>query len=322
MSAELMRIAMVGAEDLQARSMFEVLKEGGYAPAQIAPLAGTLGALEISLADDDTAEVLLPLTHELVEGTQVVALFSADPQARSEVHRWAAEGGQFLFDLAPVWGECSRLVDPLAVGEGGHPSGECLIPDPGALYLARLLGHLGALAEGPLWVQALLPASRFGEQGVRELFAQATSIMTFKPLPTEFLGRQTAFNCWPLDQTGASEGFANQVRTLSRKPDLKVAWSAVQSGLFHCTAVSAVVGTGASSGTAEALTAAIEADDVFGLWDGEGWPSPVDLAGQLKPVACCRMLDDETLFIWLVFDNAKAGKGALAGRMILGGGAG
>lgn len=319
MSAESMRVALVGAEDLQARAMFEALKDGGYASSQILPLAATLGALEISLAEDDTAEVFLPLTRELVDESKVVALFSSDPEARAEVLRWVAEGGQLLMDLSPVAGAETALFDPLVGGrEDEYPPSGFRLPDPGALYLARTLAYVSETIQGTVCVQALLPASRFGEAGVRELFAQATSMLKFSPLPTEVLGRQTAFNCWPVDLPGFSAVFTEDLRDLSGMADLPVVYSAVQCGSFHCTALSVILRVKSAEKAAALVKSGLAGDDAFEPWEGDGWPSLVDMAGKERPVALARPLDRETLRFWLVYDNAKAGQGSMAARILLG----
>jgi aspartate-semialdehyde dehydrogenase len=318
-SAESMRVALVGAEDLQARAMFEALKEGGYASSQILPLAGALGALEISLAEDDTAEVFLPLTRDRVDEAKVVALFSSDPAARAEVLAWVAEGGQLLMDLSAAAGIEMALFDPLVGGrEEDYPPSGFRLPDPGALYLSRALGYLPEAIQGAVCVQALLPASRFGEAGVRELFAQATSLLKFSPIPTEVLGRQTAFNCWPVDMPGFSEAFTEDLRDLSGLAALPVVYSAVQCGSFHCTALSVVLRVGSAEKSAAAVKKGLAGDDAFEAWDGEGWPSLLDVTGKERPVALAQPLDAETLRFWLVYDNAKAGQGSMAARILLG----
>lgn len=313
-----MRIALVGAEDFQAHAMFEALREGGYATSQILPLSGALGALEIALSEDETAEVLLPLSRDHLHEAKVVALFTTDPKARAEVFGWAAEGDKLLMDLAPVAGEGMALVDPLVHSEEGHPPSGFRLPDPGALYLSRLLGYLPVPVERAVVVQALLPASRFGEAGVRELFAQATSLLNFSPLPTAVLGRQTAFNCWPADTPEAAEGFSADLRELTGLEELPVAYTAVQCGSFHCTALSVLFRAGSPEKTSAALKKALAADGAFEAWEGKTWPSPVDVAGKERPVALVAPLDRDTLRVWLVYDNAKAGRGALAARLLLG----
>jgi aspartate-semialdehyde dehydrogenase len=319
MSAESMRVALVGAEDLQARAMFEALKEGGYASSQILPLAGTLGALEISLAEDDTAEVFLPLTRERVDEVRVVALFSSDAETRAEVLKWVAEGGQLLMDLSSVAGSETALFDPLVGGrDEEYPPSGFRLPDPGALYIARALAYLSEAVQGAVCVQAFLPASRFGEAGVRELFAQATSLLKFSPLPTEVLGRQTAFNCWPVDLPGFSETFTEDLRDLSGMAELPVVYSGVQCGSFHCTALSVLLRVKSAERAAAQVKKGLSGDDVFEPWVGDGWPSLVDMAGKERPVALARPLDRETLRLWLVYDNAKAGQGSMAARILLG----
>jgi hypothetical protein len=318
-SAESMRVALVGAEDLQARAMFEALKSGGYSSSQVLPLAATLGALEISLAEDDTAEVFLPLTRELVDQAKVVALFSSDPAARAEVLAWVSEGGQLLMDLSPLAGAETALFDPLVGGrEEDYPPAGFRLPDPGALYLSRTMGYLPEPIRGAVCVQALLPASRLGEAGVRELFAQATSLLKFSALPTEVLGRQVAFNCWPVDLPGFSEAFAEDLRDLSGMADLPVVYSAVQCGSFHCTALSVVLRVGSAEESAASVKKGLADDDAFEPWEGEGWPSLLDVAGKERPVALAQPLDRETLRFWLVYDNAKAGQGSMAARILLG----
>ncbi len=318
MSAELFRLAIVGAEDLQARALTQALKEGGVDASHVVPLGAKLGQLELSLGDDASADVFLPLERERIQSAQVVALISRDVEARSAVARWVEEREILVLDLAPPPGDAAGWFDPLS-RESEGPVGDLVFPDPAALYLSRIVGHLGTRLRGPASAQMFTPASRMGEAGAVELFGQAATLLNFQPFPKEVLGRQVAFNCWPLPESETDySDFAAQVRALSRREDLALSCAPLQGPSFHCTALSTTLVVEDAWEAEGALRGCLSEDHIFGPWDAEDWPSPVDVAGQDRPVVAVRRLDAATLWVWMVFDNGRAGKGALAGRWLLG----
>lgn len=319
MSSEILRVAVVGAEDLQARSLCEALKEGGLRGNQVVPLGARLGHLELSLDVDATAEVFLPLEPEHVAGVQVIALFSKDPEARAAVAEWAREGGQLLLDMVPPAGAVAGWIDPLSGEDREEMARGLAFPDPAALYLSRALRFLNGHASGTVAAQVFSPVTRLGEAGALELFNQAFAILNFKPIPQDVLGRQVAFNFFPMPEDEEHAEFAAQVRSLSCENHLKVTCAVLQAPSFHGTALSVAVGVHDSDKALSVLDAAVSTDSCFALWEGSGWPSPIDVAGQERPLLMAKALDPETLWLWVVFDNAKAGKGALAARWLLAG---
>jgi hypothetical protein len=314
----LARIAVAGAGDLQAKAFLEAIKEGGCTAAQVVPMGAQLGAVELDLSEDTTAEVFLPLEQEYLDGCHWALLFSSDGEARRAVRQWVREGGQVLLDMAAETDSAASWIDPLSskvpeVGEFGLS-----FPEAHAVYVSQLLGHLSGSVLGPLSAHLMLPASRFGEQGVLELYKQAMSLLTFKPVPTEVLTRQTAFNCWPAPGAGGADLFPAQVRSLAGLPQLRASCIALQTGAFHSTALSVTLEVSDAVGPGAALSQALAGDETFRAWTGESWPSVMDVAGEDKPVVAVRALNPHTLWIWILFDNAKAGKGALAARWLLG----
>lgn len=318
MSAELTRIAVVGAGDLQAKAFLEALKGAGGTAAQVVPLGAQLGAVELDLSEDTTAEVFLPLEKEHLDGCHWVVLFSKDGAARKAVREWIRGGGQILLDMVADTDAGAGWLDPLSqegpvIGEFGLS-----FPEAHAVYVARILGHLSGRDLGPLSAQLMLPASRFGEQGVLELYQQAVSLLTFKPAPTDVLTRQTAFNCWPEPGAGGADLFPAQVRSLAALPRLRASCVALQTGSFHSTALSITLEMSDAQESGAALSEGLAGDETFHAWKGDAWPSVMDVAGEDRPLVAASALNSFTLWIWIVFDNAKAGKGALAARWLMG----
>lgn len=248
----------------------------------------------------------------------MVILFSSDSEARAAVAGWAQEDGQLLVDMAADSEPHGGWLNPLSPIERTASEDMVTLPEASAVYISRLLEVLPGQVRGPLSAQLMLPASRFGEPGVLELYRQAMSLLTFKPVPTEVLTRQTAFNCWPDPGAGGADLFPGQVRSLAGLPQLQVSCVALQTGSFHSTALSVTLGVADAWAAGAALSEVLSSDETFQAWTGENWPSVIDVAGQNKPVVAVSPLDPHTLWIWIVFDNAKAGKGNLAARWLLG----
>jgi hypothetical protein len=277
-----------------------------------------MGAVELDLSEDTTAEIFLPLVKEHLDGCHWVVLFSKDGAARAAVREWIRGGGQILIDMVADTDSGIGWLDPLSQDGPAIDEFGLSIPEAHAVYLSRILGHLSGRDLGPLSAHLMLPASRFGEQGVLELYQQAVSLLTFKPAPTEVLPRQTAFNCWPEPGAGGADLFPAQINSLASLPQLRASCVALQTGSFHSTALSVVLEMSDTHGAEVELSAAIARDETFRPWTGEAWPSVMDVAGEDRPVVAARALAPLTLWIWIVFDNAKAGKGALAARWLLG----
>lgn len=317
MSIEEPRIALVGAGDLQSKALLEVLKAGGYKAGQFMPLGTRLGAVELDLSEDETAEVFLPLDRAHLAEARVVALFSTDAEARAAVASWVQQDGQLLVDMAADSEPSGGWLNPLSAAERIASNDAVALPEASALYVSRLLADLHGQVRGPLSAQLLLPASRFGEPGVLELFKQAMAVLAFKPAPTEVLNRQLAFNCWPAAGAGGSSLFPAQVRLLAGLPKLPVSCVALQAGSFHSTALSMTLGVSDAHQASDSLTESVSCDETFQAWTGGEWPSVMDAAGSDKPLVMARPLDPDTLWVWMVFDNAKSGKGAIAARWLL-----
>lgn len=312
------RIAVVGAGNLQSKALLEALVAGGCKAGQFLPLGARLGAVEVDLSEDETAEVFLPLDREHVAEAQVVVLLSGDPEARAAVAGWVRQGRQLLVDLSAGSEPLGGWLDPLSATRGAAGEDAVAIPEAAALYVSRLLGHLPGQVRGPLSAQLLLPASRFGEPGILELFKQAMAVLAFKPVPTEVLTRQLAFNCWPALGAGGANQFPAQVRLLAGLPQLPVSCVALQAGSFHSTALSMTLGVSDAHQASPLLAESLSRDEAFQVWTGGEWPSVMDAAGSDRPRVVAHPLDPDTLWVWMVFDNAKAGRGALAARWILG----
>jgi aspartate-semialdehyde dehydrogenase len=307
--------AIVGAGSLDGKALFDRLKALGLKKEEILCFGPKLGSWEVALSEgNEEAEVYLPLEEGLLAPAGFIFLLSGDTEARGAVQRWAGRRG-WLLDLAAPPGEAAGWADPFlpkkrAPGNGFRAS----VPAPEAYYLAQVLRALPAAGLEKADCHVFLPASTLGEPGIQELYQQSVGVLSFKTIPTEVFGRQVAFNLVPVPDQDAAIEFARQVAALSGR-EVEVSSIVLRAPVFHSVALSAVFTVGRAASALEALRRYVDSQDVFRLAGEEAWPTPLEVAGEERPILGLRMLSPRHLWAWLLFDNVKAGKALFAARL-------
>lgn len=308
-------VALVGADDIQAHEMADRLREMGVPGHSLLAFGESLGQMELSL-DEEGADVLLPLEKEHLRGANVWALFGRDAKARDALAKWADELGALVLDLAAAGSPAIHCLDPRMGREDILALGSYLVlPETPALLLARLLANLEPDSVERVDCHLLLPASGRGEAGVRELFQQSANLLNFKPIPTEVWGRQLAFNVLPLPEALQPELFGAQVRTLWGEP-VDVTCVTLQTSVFHGATLSAFVRVRDARKAEEELRAALHPGADFQYQTGAPWPSPLEASAQETPLVGARSLSEGLLWVWLLYDNVKSGKGSLGASVV------
>jgi aspartate-semialdehyde dehydrogenase len=315
MNREDLCVALIGADDIQAHEMAGRLRDMGLSSHSILTFGECLGQMELSF-DEEGAEVLLPLEREHLEAANVWVLFGRDAKARETLLQWAQETGTLVLDLAPSGSRAVHCLDPRQEREKLSALGSYLvIPEPSAYLLARLLRILPPDSIERVDCHLLLPASGRGEAGVRELFQQSANLLNFRPIPTEVWGRQLAFNLLPLPEALQPELFGAQVRTLWGQP-VDVTCVTLQTSVFHGATLSAFVKVEDARKAEKVMLEELAGVPGFRCANSTPWPSPLEASAQDAPTVGVRSLSDGLLWIWLLYDNVKAGKGAMGAAVI------
>ena len=306
-------VALVGAGSLEALELKSRLTELGVEESAILVFGPKLGTWEMSV-EDDAAAIYLPLDEELLRKVGTVFLFTSDAEARQFVLGWARGAGALVLDLSLQAGAPDGWCNPLADADTLRSRGALLsFPAPAALFLGLALKALEGQAIPSVDCHLFLPASIRGEAGVDELFQQSVSLLNFKPLPTEIFGRQVAFNLFPSEAQPGGDVFGDQVRCISNR-ELTMTLVSMQTPVFHSTALSSLVHVQAAADTEKRMRAVLKKQGYFHLFSGVRWPSPVEVGKLESPILGIRRLRDDVLWIWMLFDNVKAGMAPLAAR--------
>jgi aspartate-semialdehyde dehydrogenase len=315
MNLESLVVALIGADDIQARELADRLAEMGLPSSSILTFGTSLGALEVTL-EQEGADVLLPLEKEFLAGATIWVVLTREAQARAKLAGWAADLDATIIDLAPDASESVKCFDPLgALGPGAEAVRRWIMPEPAALFLARVLTAVDSKALKSVDCHLFNPASSAGERGIHELYQQSLQLLNFKSIPTEVWGRQLAFNLLPLPDLLASELFGAQARVLSGR-SVDINCLAFQIPVFHGTTLSAILRVHDAGKVVGALRSGMEAGGTFKLWEEGPWPSPLETASLDVPILGIKRLSEDVVWLWLLYDNVKAGKGAMAGRTI------
>lgn len=238
------RIGIVNPTTLEGGEVKAILEERGFHYDQV-DLFDATGEAEGALTDiAEEAAVVQPVTREGLEPLDIV--FFTGPAAANASWIAAAEDLECLsIDLSTADAEREGLPVVAGVNSDAITSdrGRIVSPHPAAIPLILVLDRVRAVA--PIAAAAatiLQPASRFGKDGIDELFQQTIQGLNMAPQPTEVFGRQSAFNLFP---AAGAEGIERLVRAdlvavLGRLP---VAVSLVQGPTFHGHSLSIFVRT-------------------------------------------------------------------------------
>jgi aspartate-semialdehyde dehydrogenase len=287
-------VAIVDPGSLVGRDVKAVLRERGF-PASHVHLFHTDSADEGLLTEDEgEAALVTALGPDGLSGCSVAFLCGA-PAATA---RWVAgrvPDGCLAIDLSGLR-EGGVFVDALRGAlPRPLPQGDLLVlRDPAATVLADTVAALDPLGTVVALTAAIdRPASELGKDALDELFQQAIAIASFRSVPKDRLGAQSAFNLFsPADADLFDARVAGDVCALLGR-DLPVTILSARAGVFHGTTLRLEVRFEGSAPPAEAVREALLAvGRGFAEPDVDGPAGIVDASGH-----------DETL----IFRAASAG---------------
>ncbi len=302
-------VGAVGADGEERRALAHGVQALGIEARDVRLFSGKPAATEIDLESDE-AQVLLPLERGLLSGLDALFLYRANDEAVASIRDWAKKGNFWLFDLGKT---CDApQVDPEWSAERLVSAGPVLgIPEAGAYWCAKLLDGLSEFGPRAATCHLLLPASGRGEAGVKELFEQSARALNFQMKSGETL----AFSVFPEPQNEEEPlAFDRTMKAMATHVLPRVSRVVLNVPVFHMSAISLVVHLSNPAKARKAAEAALKKAG-FAISKGDRWPVEGASMAERPPSGKVEA-QEESLFIWLVYDNVKDGKSALAAKAL------
>src|SRR5882724_12866307 len=311
-----LRIALFGAMAPVARELRERLEAASLTASRVSLYDS--GEFEGTLTEFDGEAMLVQRAEEpLVEDCDLAFICSSGDPRTPEYVDWVVRAGGIAVDLSGATRGRAGVplvncdVNPEALRSGGRIFA---VPGPLAHPLSTILHRLSR-AEMVRRAEATIfrPAAEFGERGVEELHRQTVALLSFSEVPREVLGRQSAFNLFPISLLGdeareLEESTRREVLGVLHGRDIPLAVRVIQAPVFHGHAYSIHVEfDGARS--ADALARALRQEGVISISGADDGRSPAELAAE--PGIWIADLAPEPqgggAWIWAVTDALRSG---------------
>lgn len=309
-------VALVEPTTLLGRDLKAVLAERRFPAVNVHLFHQAAGDAGILTADDDEAEFVAPLAPDSLE-TCAVAFFCG--RAADTAKFLAARKDSCLaIDLTGAR-KAGPLAVPSAEGQAAAlPKGNVLVlPHPVAFVLAEAIAVVDALAPVTDATAAVdRPASELGKSALDELFAQAVALASFRPVPKEHLGAQSAFNAFvPPDAAQWEARVADDVAALIGRP-FPVGILSVRAGIFHghLLRLDLRLESDAPAGTA-VLDAFRAKTSAFEVVDPENLSGPVESASRDETLILRVAASGRHVRLTLAADHLRRAGAILAVRL-------
>lgn len=310
-------VAVVDPGSLAGRDVRAVLRERGFPAANVRLFHSGDPSAGLLTDDDGEAAFVSALAPDGLSGCQI-AFLCGPPQPTAALLARRAPDGCLAIDLS---GQRSSgtLVDAV---RGALPSplpdGDALVlRDPVATVLADAVAAVEPLAAVASVTAAVdRPASDLGKDALDELFQQAIAIASFRGVPKEQLGAQSAFNVFPPADADAFETrVADDVRSLLGRA-LPVTVLSARTGVFHGTTIRLEIrfdGAAPPDGAVRAALLAVGRG--FAEADVDGPAGTVDAAGRDETLLLRSSSSGSAARLFLASDSLRRPGALLAVRV-------
>ena len=313
MTDPVLTVALVEPASLAGRDVRAVLKERAFPSKKLLLFHASPGSDGLVAADDDEAVYVAPLTPDSLETSDVAFLCGT---AKDTAKFLAKRRDRCLaIDLSGL-----RTGAPFASPSQANPLPEgtlFLTYDPTAFVLAELVKTLETLAPvAALTVAVDRPASELGVAALDELFQQAISLASFKQLPKDVFGTQSAFNFHRPSDTDEFDARVAEdvVRLLGR--ELPVTVLSARAGVFHGHHMRVDARfEGAAPGEAAARSALFAKGSELEDVDPENLSGPVESAGRDETLVLGVRSNRSSLRIQLASDHLRRPGALMAVRL-------
>lgn len=270
-----LRIAILDPGTLLARDVKALLEERAF-PAGRTDFFHTRPLDAGLLADEDgEAAYVSPLEPGSLEGCALAFACGAPADLQRVLAARDAGDGATLVDL-------TGRLDGRERGE--ETDATCVVADPVAVAVSDAIASLSRL--GPVasaFVAVDRPASESGKPALDELMAQAIALASFRPVPTEVLPAQLAFNF--VQATDAEDYEARLTAEIARGVPRGLALDVVsaRTGTFHGHHVRLGVRFAADAPSADDVRKALVSGVGFAAPDADEVPVLTSAAGRDEP---------------------------------------
>jgi aspartate-semialdehyde dehydrogenase len=285
-----------------------------------------IGESEGTLTDFAGEATIVQRAEEpLVPASDLAFVCREDDPRSADYLAWSGGGG-VVVDLAGVTRSRPEVplvncdVNPDSVGRASRVLS---VPIPVAHPLSTLLHRLRlSFPLNSVSATVFRPASDFGERGVEELHQQTVSLLSFAPIPVETLGRQSAFDLYPVSFRGGADASLEErarldvLRVLGGR-EFPLGVRIFQSPIFHGYGYSIHVDLEEAKEPSE-IARALELEGVVRISRGDDGRSPAELAAEsgiwisdvsaAPPKRGC-------FWIWSVCDAIRSGTALNAARL-------
>jgi aspartate-semialdehyde dehydrogenase len=306
-------VALVEPTSLMGRDVRAVLKERGFPARKIELYHSSPVSEGLVTADDEEAVYVAPLTADALEASQVAFFCGA-----------AADTARFL----PKRKDDALAIDLSGLRSGGPfaapaqteplPAGNLFLTyDPTSAVVADLVRAIERVRPvAALTVAVDRPASELGLPALDELFQQAISLATFKSLPKDVHGTQSAFNFYRPDDTDAYDArVAEDVSRLLGR-ELPLAVLSARAGVFHGHHMRVEARfEGAAPTEAEVRSSLFGKGSEFEDVDPENLSGPVESAGRDETLVLGIRSTGSSLRVSLAADHLRRGGAVMAVRL-------
>ena len=309
-------VALVEPTTLLGRDVRAVLTERAFPASRVHLFHQSGGSGGVLAAEDDEVAFIAPLTNDAFETCRIAFLCGR-----------ADETARFL---------ATRIDDALAIDLSGVRNGQPLVVPseeqdprplpPGTLYLtphpvAFVLAEVVRTVEGLVPVVGVTaavdrPVSELGKAALDELFEQALSLATFRPMPKAVLGTQVAFNSHaPADSRSFEARVGEDLAALlARKLPLTIL--SARAGVFHGHLLRVELRLGADAPASEVVLARFrEQKQAFEIVDPDNLSGPVESAGRDETLLLRAEAEGRRVTLTLAADHFRRAGALLAVRL-------
>ncbi len=313
-----LRVGVVGATGALGAEIVSVLDAAPWRPDILVPLASpatTQSHIEYGgarIAVDDARD-------EALEGLDAVVLALPAPGARA-LGEAAAALGVPVVDCTGVFADDADVplvvpwINPEALQD--VPRGILAVPDPAVLLLASALGPLRrAGVDGRASATVLLPASRFGRDGIQEMSRQVMALFNAATPPRKVFPGGLAFDLLPGVGELLPDGWTSDEQAVSERLGYLVDWpepvDVTIVGVPVFSGISATLQLTPPRALQAGLAERVLTDGGVRFTDDPSLraiPRPRRVEGQPFAYGARPRIggDGHTLHLWLTMDNLRA----------------
>jgi aspartate-semialdehyde dehydrogenase len=319
-TANLYRIAIVGAATLKGKELAEALNDRNFPSIDVKLLddEDSLGKLETLGDEVSFIQSLRPDQFDKVDFT----FFASDQESTRKSWKLARDGGSAILDLSSALeNEAGAVVrSPWLERQLGRTltpelqPGPVVVAHPAAVALAILLVRAQKAGAIRQVISTIFePASEVGQKGMDELHEQTVNLLSFQGLPKNIYDTQLAFNLVARYGDRAVGSLGQIQETISRHyraiagdgapiPSILLA----QAPVFHGHAFSIHLEM-AQRADLEVLSQALAGEHVTVTTTADESPSNVNAAGQGSILISLQADPNQIngVWLWAATDNLR-----------------